>query len=121
MNYQQKRYIRLKAAGICVKCGKNKAVPGQIHCPYCKIAVKEYNRRANLKIDRVALSKKQREQYKEEGRCPRCSAILPEGSVNIQCQYCTERLYENNKFRKGIDFTQFYPGGQYENYNQASA
>lgn len=40
----KKRYDRLKAAGICVKCGKRSALPGIIRCEACREAEKERQR-----------------------------------------------------------------------------
>ena len=32
----RRKYNRLKSQGICVRCAKNKAVEGQVHCKECK-------------------------------------------------------------------------------------
>lgn len=34
--YSRERRAKLKAAGMCTYCGKNKAVDGQVLCPKCK-------------------------------------------------------------------------------------
>jgi hypothetical protein len=45
---QKLRYDQLKAAGICVTCGKDKAIVDQIRCTYCKKKREESNRRSYL-------------------------------------------------------------------------
>lgn len=49
----QRRYEALKAAGMCVQCGKKTAANGRIRCPECllnnRLAVQESKRRKHAK------------------------------------------------------------------------
>jgi hypothetical protein len=52
------RYDELKAAGICVTCGKHKAITDQIRCTYCKKKREDSNRRSYLnKVKKEGLKK----------------------------------------------------------------
>lgn len=42
---KRQRYISLKSAGLCVKCGKTPAAPGRVYCQPCA----EYTKAQNLK------------------------------------------------------------------------
>lgn len=54
------KYYERKAAGICVLCGIEKAIPGQIYCPACR--TKELKRRR----ENWAASKEYREALEEK-------------------------------------------------------
>lgn len=43
------RYEQLKAAGICVSCGKQPAIVNQIRCTYCKKKREDSNHRSYIK------------------------------------------------------------------------
>lgn len=51
--YQKERRARLKAAGLCTRCGKRATHDGQVLCEHCKVKNKEsqikYNIRKKLK------------------------------------------------------------------------
>lgn len=54
----KKRYDRLKAAGICVRCMKRPAMPGMIRCEACREAEKERQREVRRKKNGTALAAK---------------------------------------------------------------
>lgn len=71
-------YKRRKTQGICVKCGKKKAVKGKVQCFECAEHQKEENR-------------KNRKFYMEHGICYRCGKNKLFGDEKI----CPECLAEN--------------------------
>ena len=83
---QKKRYDRLKAAGICIQCGKEKALPGRIRCKECSQKGREYQN----KIYQL---------YKEKGICVKCHQAKAEpGSAS--CRECSEKERINKKRRE---------------------
>lgn len=55
---QKQRYDDLKAAGLCVTCGKEKAIVNQIRCTHCKKKREDSNHRSYLnRIKKTALKK----------------------------------------------------------------
>lgn len=55
--YFRNRYLNLKEKGICVKCGKNKAVENKVRCLECSEYIKQ-----------------EYAWYKSKGICPRCKS-----------------------------------------------
>lgn len=78
-------YIR-KAQGICVNCGKEKAVPGKVHCQKCADKCAEYRT-------------KSRELFKSLGLCPKCGKNKLFGTEKM-CPECLARMYEINRKSK---------------------
>lgn len=56
--YAKARRERLKASGMCVYCGKKKAVPGNVLCPACKRKNSQSQEKYNLR-QRLAKEAKQ--------------------------------------------------------------
>ena len=50
--YNRERRERLKAAGMCVCCGKRKVVEGQVLCPVCKAKNRESQQKYKI-IQRI--------------------------------------------------------------------
>jgi hypothetical protein len=114
----KKRYYKLKKAGLCVDCGKNKPVPGHVRCPYCQFSANQIinnYRKKNLQqeLERCRNVKK---RLKKEGKCPRCGTLKPDHITTIKCQNCAERIET-----RPVEYPLYYPGGKYENYNKGSS
>jgi hypothetical protein len=56
--YNRERRARLKAAGICVDCGKRKAATGKTRCITCERKVKESREKWNIR-QRIRLESKE--------------------------------------------------------------
>ena len=74
-------YIR-KAQGICVNCGKEKAVPGKVCCQKCADKHSTYQRES-------------RALFKSLGLCPRCGKNKLFGDEK-ECPECVAKMYETN-------------------------
>ena len=86
--YQKEIRGRRKAAGICIRCGKMKAVPGRTCCAECK--------------------KKERERYiedyrfyREKGICVRCHRAKAEPG-RVLCWICLERNKKYSRDKKAL-------------------
>lgn len=87
--YSKKRNKRLKEAGICVECGREKARPGRVNCESC--ALKRRVRAASKRILKV----------KPDGICFRCDQPAMEGkkccekhyAINVQNMLNARRFY----------------------------
>jgi hypothetical protein len=113
---QKERYYLLKAKGMCVICGKNRAVPGRVNCPDCRQKnIDRIKSKYQKNREIILLNARIRTQeLKRKGLCHRCGR--PKGNTtNAGCQNCTEHLDQHHPtFNPAI----FYPGGKYENYNK---
>lgn len=67
-------------AGLCIQCGRP-AVAGKLRCELCLA------KDAALTKQRIT---KQRQRYRDEGRCTRCSAPLDDPSKAL-CINCRQR------------------------------
>lgn len=76
------RYHKLKDAGLCPKCGKERDNPNRVHCTAC--ATKNYEitkaDRAWYLEHRICPSCKKENLFGDERRCPECRAKLGEMS-----------------------------------------
>lgn len=87
-NNNKKRYAMLKAKGLCTKCGKHKAVPGETLCLSCKVKKKRCkDPRWNNDIDR-----NDRPKY---GLCYICAKPL--NKHKKLCDSCHEKAVEKMK------------------------
>lgn len=55
---RKKRYNDRKAAGLCVACGKNNPISGQVLCPECKIKQKEAHKKYRARKRKKAQEEK---------------------------------------------------------------
>ena len=82
--YFRERTKKLKAEGICVKCGKRAAEKGKTRCMICNI--KEANRAHRAKD---CLPRSERPAY---GLCYFCGTEIKDGKV---CEKCKKRISQN--------------------------
>lgn len=80
-------YDLRKAAGICVRCGKNKAEENRVMCAEC------------LEKERLRM-RENRKALKNMGFCPRCGENRLFGDEKL-CLDCREKMYRYNKRHKG--------------------
>lgn len=92
--YQHDRKERLKAAGICVKCGKRKAESGKTRCQQCNVAERTRARayRGNY------ILRHERPTY---GMCYFCGTKIESGKI---CDSCRERNIKNLPESKPNEF-----------------
>lgn len=83
--YFKDRRERLKALGICVKCGKRKAESNKTRCRFCNI--KENERAMEYRGNNIPRS--ERPSY---GMCYFCGTEIENGSV---CEKCRIRIIQN--------------------------
>lgn len=87
--YQHDRKERLKSAGICIKCGKRRAVAGKTKCGVCaaseRIRAREYRQRKGIAVDRS-----ERSSY---GKCYFCGEPVMSGKR--VCEKCREKCVAN--------------------------
>ena len=76
------RYQRLKAAGLCVSCGKDVAAENSIHCEKCR----EMHRTVS-RMYRVRLYYKRQEKHE----CVFCGVKLPPDHYYALCEKCREK------------------------------
>lgn len=76
----RKRYERLKAAGLCVTCGKRPAEPGHTRCEACQ-------KRANAQSKDKRIQRGEHKGYAELGLCRICGKQVVDGY-----SYCPEHL-----------------------------
>lgn len=83
------RYEKLKTEGLCVNCGKHRAVKGQIYCLECKAK----NKKRENKTIEGKIARSERNAY---GLCYICGEEL--GNVGRKlCSKCSERSLKNLK------------------------
>lgn len=98
-------YYWLKERGICVKCGREYAVPGQIHCEDCR----EYFRLHSLKYinmpgkreEKIVRDKARYNRLKEAGICINCGknkVYTYNGHTYTTCYEC--HIKHTNSSRK---------------------
>jgi len=68
---QRARVARLKAAGVCIQCGKERA-PGRVRCP------------AHLKVS-LDYSHARYRALRRKRLCVDCAVELPEGWTRMRC------------------------------------
>lgn len=76
------RYQRLKAAGLCVECGKLPAAENSVHCEKCREKHRTVNR-----FYRMRLYYKRQENHE----CVYCGVKLPPDRYYVSCEKCLER------------------------------
>ncbi len=91
--YCKERYEWLKSKGICVHCGREKAVSGQILCPACKVRHAEVNKNC-----RRRLTSEQKEKIKQYSS-KRFHERYAERLEKNLCVYCGKRPPEENHTR----------------------
>lgn len=79
----KKTYETRKSQGICVRCGKIKAVSGRVMCSEC------------AEKSRIETREK-REFMRNMGICPRCCKNKLFGSEK-ECPECSAMMYERNR------------------------
>ena len=76
------RYQQLKAAGLCVECGKLPAAENRTLCEQCREKHNTVNR-----MYRVRLYYKRQENHE----CVYCGVKLPPNRYYVSCEKCLER------------------------------
>ena len=90
-------YENRKLNGLCVKCGKTKAVQGKVMCAECAEKQKIYQRET-------------RAYFKNIGLCPRCGKNKLFGDEK-ECPECCAMMYELNrksKERRNVTAMDYY-------------
>lgn len=90
-------YLRRKSEGLCVKCGKTKAVQGKVMCVECAEKQKIYQ-------------KETRVYFKNIGLCPRCGKNKLFGDEK-ECPECLAMMYEVNRKsreRRNVTAMEYY-------------
>jgi hypothetical protein len=82
-----------RKVGLCVDCPE-KAVPGQIRCPYCNAKANElgkmyYQKNRERELERKTI---RRQRRRESGRCPQCGAPREDETL-ISCANCRGRIH----------------------------
>lgn len=93
----KKTYENRKKQGICVKCGKENAMPEKTMCFKCAEKVREYHRQ-------------NREFFKSIGLCARCGKNKVFGDEK-ECLECRAMMYELNlksKERRNLSNKDYY-------------
>jgi hypothetical protein len=88
---KRERYAVNKAAGICVLCYKNPAIPDRVKCQECTNAKSEYL--SQHIPEHSEASRKHREKLYAAGICSRCKG--PIGDSPTKC--CNECRIKNNE------------------------
>ena len=76
------RYQQLKAAGLCVACGKFPAAENSVHCEKCR-----EKHRTVSRMYRVRLYYKRQENHE----CVFCGVKLPPDHYYVLCEKCLEK------------------------------
>lgn len=102
-------YKARKEAGICVRCGKAKAVPGHVLCWQCKVYMQDKNIRRTLteteeqRKERLAKSaeccRNRHERLKAAGLCVTCGK-RPAEPGRIRCEACQKRANAKARERR---------------------
>ena len=82
------RYQRLKAAGLCVECGKLPAAENSVHCEKCR----EMHRTVN-RVYRMRLYYRRQ----ENPECVFCGVKLPPEYFYVRCSKCREKNKKKQK------------------------
>lgn len=93
----KKTYEARKLQGICVRCGKVKAVHGKVMCAECA---------EKSRID----TREKREFMRNIGICPRCGKNKLFGNEK-ECPECAAMMYESNRKsreRRNVYATDYY-------------
>lgn len=96
-NMSKTTYETRKSQGICVKCGKVKAIQGKVMCAECAEKQRIYQRET-------------REYLRNLGLCPRCGKSKLFGDEK-ECPECTAMMYEINqrsRERRNITAMDYY-------------
>lgn len=104
---ERERYDYLKSRGICVKCGREKALEKRILCLECREKHKEtnkarYERVKNTEEYKVAnkvSSKAYYDKRKEMGLCPKCGKRKSKDSEYKLCYRCRSRARKDISLR----------------------
>lgn len=102
-------YTKLKAQGICPKCGKYQHAPGRVHCMNCldEFAVCKMIQRANMTEEQKEQERKQvlkgnKERYvrlKSLGICVRCGKRPVKKKGGAKCYICQEKENEQKRIK----------------------
>lgn len=76
------RYQRLKAAGLCVSCGKDAAAENSVRCERCKDKYRIINKNSRSLYYYHRLNKHE---------CVDCGKKLPLDRYYVRCQKCHEK------------------------------
>lgn len=92
-SYQKERRERLKASGMCFRCGKRKAECGKTMCSECAIKYRRWDREWHSKHSR---------HFKETGQCQWCDSMAIPGKNYCQKHYydLCERIAKGRKAQK---------------------
>lgn len=108
------RYHFYKSKGICVQCGQEKAAKGKTKCLNCLDidSVRQMLTRSKWTdeeknatyLKKNQYLKKQYQECKEAGLCPKCRKHKPEAGY-VMCKYCrvkASKRQEKRRREKGI-------------------
>ena len=88
MSYDKKRYLRLRAAGICTTCKRRPAGVGRTECEECV----ERHKQKRSRHDRIRY-----QRHKTAGICPNCKKE-PAATGRVQCEKCTEQHKQEREY-----------------------
>lgn len=100
--YTKQRYHNRKEAGICVRCGKQPAIPGKIVCLLCQAEYADYSRLRYEKMtdeEKAEHNRKHTEKYyanKAAGICVRCGKRKA-APGRVSCEWCLAKTNESSK------------------------
>ena len=104
--WERKRYMGLKAKGICTSCKTKKAAPGHVNCTECREKVKsrkgyESKRYADLKARGICPTCKKRNAMPGRVQCEQCSVEVKEYKRKLVssgiCRQCQSEEAEPGK------------------------
>ena len=84
------RYHRLRAKGLCVLCGKESGKFS--HCPECQERYRAYQKKHRENRGQAWVNTL-RDQWRRQGRCPRCGAIPEPGFKTCSTCRAKNRKY----------------------------
>lgn len=96
--YQAIRYRKLKKQGLCVDCGRERAMENRVRCFKClsKDAERSVAKRANWTEEKRQAEKEKnrqrlkalRTERKNNNQCVSCGKSLPTNSQHVSCKEC---------------------------------
>lgn len=110
-----------KASGICVACGQEDAVQGQLRCSRCREKVREANRkhyaqhREELNEQNKQRGRARTVERRNQGICTRCGKRKPE-TGRAMCNVCRaeeRRKWAKQSRRKGLLPRYMFGNGDY--------
>lgn len=103
--YDKARYEELKRAGVCTRCAKREAEPGQTMCIECEAknrqkTARRYNSDEAYREKQSARMRERKARFRAEGLCLDCGGRRWNGSSYCREHYIQRRLRVENKPRK---------------------